>query len=1351
MRLISALLLCFAAALAGHVIAAAPRGGDQSVSTKYFYFVQRGADTSCTANCVTREGYLGIPQASFRDELRINTGRSLPQNELDQIGAFPRKTSFSGTTEADIVAEYDAHVRANIAAFGQNFTAWLAKYSTGVGTADIYQSIIHRGKKKRLVFMVIGWDNGIYHHNGAQIEADDPTVLANERVVYGRTAPALADPLATPWPADIAGWLRYETRRASDLTNPIAGPSFNVGDSVAEAQARPGTTRDPDRGLKCLVKKVAGCTGVYDDVVTQIGTQDARYAVIDYHRRTAVDRVQQGNEYVARLQSNRVYNRLMVYGCGATGTDTEYHQSFDWTMAEKRTIDRYMVFRNGEYYRINRFDTTVNAPPQSVTTWRNTTSAASAFRAADPLILDHYLQRFVNASFYNPNTLNVEALTESSNTALCANPPPAADQCANLPGVQASVPSALIRSGANCICGNGNPPRLESGSYVCTVASAVANVTLNVDGDGEINFAMGGVGGCTSFSCPYIFSTTVGTGVSFSTNAGIGWQLGAIVDTSTNSQITGTIAVPNVGLSVRAIFCRDGEVFLSGVCNSMPPADVCLNLAGTQSNVPVGLVSNGTDCMCPIAGYTVIENFNGTVTCQAPPATDVCQNLAGIQTSVPSNLVQSGSTCVCSNAAATLIDNGNGTYVCNIPVVPTTPSCSVSNVQCISGTISFDYSASNSVLDIPHIDGSYFGTIAGDSRPTPQNRSRSVSSGGWPIGSHSVAMYVSADSTDGANGSWASCTGPTAVCAAVPPVLRNVTINVVGQGEMGTSEGTNCFGGGAGSPACSRTFQVPVGTSVTFYASAAAGWQFAALQSSTNPEVANTDISKTAVFCRQTETWDGSVCVPPPADVCQNLVGLQTSVPTNLVQSGSNCVCANAAATLVDNGNGTYACNVPACAAPIVSSLGFVPNAISTSASTVFSYATNAASGVATWIFNPESGSAYYVYNNVGVGTSVPSWPIAGTAFGGPGRLDVAYSFTSACGANVNAGASLTITTTPPPPTCSLDCGSQWAGSVRSGNTCVRATTCNSGATITQGQEQRAILNPSSASCSLDGNVTSIAPTCSGGTPPAATCEARFTNPSVKAESPASLTVSSTNASSAGTLTCYNNGAVVLSTATGSANFTRAITFNSQDPSARCDVTFPNAVAGGSAANCAATIEVQPRDRNPQCSITFTPFSTQAGVAGSMSWGRNTDTTHVENASCWDGDGSLMFSGVSSNASSWGGSWTFNQPGWASCSMTPAYGALTGPSCSFSVQVLPANCVSAYGYIIANGQTSCRMMDLETWTPTYNFRAWGSCETCNNGSASAPVERCSRSTLAGYSNPTGEAQACVAANGWAVN
>jgi hypothetical protein len=923
------------------------RSGESSIASKYGYYTQwsEGQDCSAGSVCLTRQAWLGTPGAGHRDELRLGVAaRSVPEAQLAALPSFPRMATFGGGSERELIAEYDAFVRMHISPFATGFAAWLRKYGTGVGTADLYQRISHRGKAKRLVVTVLAFDNGNYHYNGAQIEADSAVTLAEERIVYGRVAPELADPMASPWPAAVAGRLDYETRRVNDLGDPQPVSSSHVGDQVAEARAVPGATRDPVAGLRCLIRRTAGCpAGPYTDVVTMIGQQDARYAVIDYHRRVAVDRVQDGTEYVGRLRYANISNREFVSACGAN----EYRQNFAWSFFEKRTIDRYIVWRDGQHFLINRFDNIVNGPDNSVAMRQATSEPVTAFRAADPRMLDHFGTRFVNASWYRPNVLTIGPVIETVDNSACA-----ADVCSNLPGVQATLPSALIPSGSACVCGNGNTPRMESGNWTCTAPAAFYNVALDVIGNGSIVFTSGGSGGCTHLSCPANFSVAEGAVVDVLGGASAGWFLGGIVH-SNGTPFTPTALGP-AGLNVRAVFCQNGETYSNGACFAS--------------------------------------------------AVDFCTNLPGNQTAIPPGMSESGGVCTCNNSGTPF---GSGDAIsCSVPT-PTASCVITSPAVCAAGTISWAYQATNSVMDIPHIDGGYRGIVSGDSRPTPSNRSGTVTSSGWGNGTFSTLMYVSANTSNGSDGTWSTCSPGTVTCSPAAPTAHTVTINVVGAGELSTNQGIHCWGPEAGlAPQCPRIFNVLSGTSIDFYAGAGQpGWSYGGMVTATNPEIITGNITKTVYYCRTGETWNGSgcvppasatvlidvlgegeigtsqgsnctrfsssstcsrtfampiggsvtffaapaagwdfigftapatqtvaaggtsnmavfcragwsytggVCVPPPSsDVCANLAGIQLSVPAGLVQSGANCVCPNASFSLTDTGNGTYTCTPP--------------------------------------------------------------------------------------------------------------------------------------------------------------------------------------------------------------------------------------------------------------------------------------------------------------------------------------------------------------------------------------------------------------------------------------------------------
>jgi hypothetical protein len=131
---------------------------DQAISHKLTYLSQWSEAQSCEGTgraCLYRTAHVGNALA-VGDLLRVGIGaRELPPAELSAIAVLPRKTQWLGTSEAELVAEFDQHVRTTIGTVGRSYAAWLARYSIATGHADFIQRIDHRGKKKRLVMSLL--------------------------------------------------------------------------------------------------------------------------------------------------------------------------------------------------------------------------------------------------------------------------------------------------------------------------------------------------------------------------------------------------------------------------------------------------------------------------------------------------------------------------------------------------------------------------------------------------------------------------------------------------------------------------------------------------------------------------------------------------------------------------------------------------------------------------------------------------------------------------------------------------------------------------------------------------------------------------------------------------------------------------------------------------------------------------------------------------------------------------------------------------------------------------------------------------------------------------------------------
>jgi hypothetical protein len=86
--------------------------------------------------------------------------------------------------------------------------------------------------------------------------------------------------------------------------------------------------------------------------------------------------------------------------------------------------------------------------------------------------------------------------------------------------------------------------------------------------------------------------------------------------------------------------------------------DMCTNIDGAQTAVPVGYVASGTTCTP--ASATPAPTSTAPAGAPAAAPADICSNLAGVQASVPSGYVLRNGRCISSAAAAAGVNGTSG-------------------------------------------------------------------------------------------------------------------------------------------------------------------------------------------------------------------------------------------------------------------------------------------------------------------------------------------------------------------------------------------------------------------------------------------------------------------------------------------------------------------------------------------------------------------------------------------------------------------------------------------------------------------------------------------------------------------
>lgn len=362
---------------------------------------------TCASNCSTKDIYVTTPHA-IGDTLKSGLGaRKVDGTPIDTIPAFPRKSTWVGANESDLVVEFNAHFVANLPSYIAAVTTWQTQYGMGTAVHDIIQKVTHRGKQKRVMINLISFDNGNYYYNGARVTPEDATTPST--ILYARaipSAPAPGIPPAWNWPG--GGTLSHETRD-ENFTNGGGFTNIAVGAAYNEPFNFSGVPVDPDQLLKCLMDKSRpGCGQPQPDVKSLIGQVDATYAVVDYYRLVKPVGQPYAGGYSSIMTIN-VTDRLVTFPC-ASVNDGTYSQNFRYTQRLEYVIDRYITYPDGRHYFVQRFRDEVQSPEAVVP------GTAAINRLVEfPLLSTRFLHSktnaYTNSTPYAPNAVNLGPVT----------------------------------------------------------------------------------------------------------------------------------------------------------------------------------------------------------------------------------------------------------------------------------------------------------------------------------------------------------------------------------------------------------------------------------------------------------------------------------------------------------------------------------------------------------------------------------------------------------------------------------------------------------------------------------------------------------------------------------------------------------------------------------------------------------------------------------------------------------------------------------------------------------------------------------------------------------------------------
>lgn len=212
----------------------------------------------------------------------------------------------------------------------------------------------------------------------------------------------------------------------------------------------------------------------------------------------------------------------------------------------------------------------------------------------------------------------------------------AAAAVAVVPGTAAAFHTD-ITGVASCLASNGTysvawtvtvPNESWAFGYTATLSSSVALSPGGSLGPGQI-------------------ATGTGTGYTAATatiSVNSVWTSGA------NETNTGSVARPTTPCPVPTTTTTVPASTAPAPTTTAAPVDVCSNIDGLQTVVPVGYVATGSTCTPAAATPAPTTTAPAASPVVAP--VDVCSNLAGVQASVPAGYVLRNGRCVSTQASA---------------------------------------------------------------------------------------------------------------------------------------------------------------------------------------------------------------------------------------------------------------------------------------------------------------------------------------------------------------------------------------------------------------------------------------------------------------------------------------------------------------------------------------------------------------------------------------------------------------------------------------------------------------------------------------------------------------------------
>lgn len=668
-----------------------------AVSHKSVVVRQLAENQSCASACQTKEAFITIPHA-VGDVMKGGIGaREVHGTPIDGVPVFPRKATWSGPNEDDLAREFDQHVQTNVVAYAAAMTTWQSQYGLATATHDLIQRVTHRGIEKRLVVNLLSFDNGNYYYNGARVMPEDPDALA--QILYVRAIPSAVTPGLPPaWNWANPGTLQYEERDAA-FESGTGFTNVSVGSAYDEPFDYSGTSLDPDARLACLVdKSKPGCGQAQPDVKGLLGTTDATYAVLDYHRRVKPTGVRFGIDYVPQLTA-RVTDRVATFACPSENSGT-YAQVFRYGMRVENQVDRYLVFPDGRHYFIQTFKDVVT-PPEASVAGSSAITRNGEYPTLATRFLHHVTNAFTDAAAYAPNTVALDAVTTNNLAPFCGCAPQPSysenhdcqelnnfwfgtwtrtftydapqcrwttsddtstcvtDWCTNLPGNQAGVPPGMVRIGTTCSCvapavWNGTTCEVPPPPVTCSLSQDIAATTPGA----PFTLTWGSTNAASAALTTSANASAWGPVPCYSGTLNGSCQPAPVVEGSHlfRFQASGPGGSDTCDV-MHTVQCPVGTTWNGATCAAAPPVDVCDNIPGAQSSPPPGTIQIGSSCICTGGrswnlGTAQCECTGGTTwngsSCTVPPPVDVCDNIDGLQSFPPPETFQAGSSCLCT-------------------------------------------------------------------------------------------------------------------------------------------------------------------------------------------------------------------------------------------------------------------------------------------------------------------------------------------------------------------------------------------------------------------------------------------------------------------------------------------------------------------------------------------------------------------------------------------------------------------------------------------------------------------------------------------------------------------------------